>query len=112
LEAISLQAPLSPNISTSTVFNVYLKCTGTCAATYVGVHILVETNLTRIGFYNETKAWSGFEIINITTTIPDTYLNKTSEVKILADTRKERNAYYFDLWNPPEKILVKNFTVQ
>ena len=112
LEAISIQYPLSTNISTTEVFGVYLKCTGTCAGTYVGVHIIYQSNITRVGFLNQTSAWSGFEVVNISTNIPLSYVNKTSEIKILADTRNEKSTLFVDLWNPPDKTLNKNYYVQ
>ena len=111
LEFIGLQYPSSESITAAEQFSVSLKCSGTCAATYVGIHILYETNLSRIGFFNETKAWSGLEIVNITTTIPEQFFNRTCEVKILADTRNSRNAYFWDLWHPAEKEMSKNFFV-
>jgi hypothetical protein len=111
IETVSLQAPYSSNISTTAQFQVYLKCTGTCAGTYVGIHFLNESVLTRVGFYNATKAWSGWQTVNISTSIPYFYVNKTSEVKILVDTRNQRNAFFWDLWHPPEKEYTRYFYV-
>jgi hypothetical protein len=111
IETVTLQAPLTSNITTTEQFRVYLKCTGTCAGTYIGIHFLNASVLSRVGFYNETKAWSGWQTVNISTVIPSFYINKTSEVKILADTRNQRNAFFWDLWHPPEKEYIKYFYV-
>ncbi len=111
IETVNLQAPYSSNISTAEQFQIYLKCTGTCAGTYVGIHFLNESILTRVGFYNETKAWSGWQIVSISTSIPYFYVNKTSEVKVLVDTRNSRNAFFWDLWHPPEKEYTGYFYV-
>jgi hypothetical protein len=111
IEDLTLQAPLTSNISATEQFRVYLKCTGTCAATYIGIHFLNESVLSRVGFYNETKAWTGWRVVNISTVIPSFYINKTSEVKILVDTRNQLNAFFWDLWHPPEKEYIRHFYV-
>ena len=111
IETVSLQAPTTTNISTMEQFRIYLKCTGTCAATYIGIHFLNESILSRVGFYNETKAWTNWKIVNISTVVPSFYINKTSEVKILVDTRNQRDAYFLDLWHPPEKEYTQRFYV-
>jgi len=112
IETVTLQAPLTTNITATELFRVYLKCAGTCAATYVGIHFLNESVLTRVGFYNQTKAWSDWQIVNISTSIPVYYQNKTSEVKILVDTRDQRSAFFWDLWNSPEREYIGHFYVQ
>ena len=111
IEDLTLQAPLTSNISATEQFRVYLKCAGTCAATYIGIHFLNESVLSRVGFYNETKAWTGWRVVNISTVIPSFYINKTSEVKILVDTRNQLNAFFWDLWHPPEKEYIRRFYV-
>ena len=111
IETVTLQAPTSINITATEQFRVYLKCVGTCAATYVGIHFLNESVLTRVGFYNQTKAWSDWQVVNISTNIPSFYMNKTSEVKILVDTRNQRSAFFWDLWHPPEKEYIGRFYV-
>jgi len=111
IETVTLQAPTSINITATEQFRVYLKCVGTCAATYVGIHFLNESVLTRVGFYNQTKAWSDWQVVNISTNIPSFYMNKTSEVKILVDTRNQRSAFFWDLWHPPEKEYIRHFYV-
>lgn len=112
LEAVSLQSPLADNITIAETFQIYLRCTGTCAATYVGIHLLYQTNLTRIGFYNQTIAWNGSQTVDIPVSIPYFYENTTSEVKILADTRSAITAFYFDMWHLPEKMMNKSIWIE
>lgn len=111
IDTVALQAPFADNISTTEQFRVYLKCSGTCAATYIGIHFLNDSIVTRVGFYNETKAWTGWQVVNITTSVPSYYVNKTSEVKVLADSRNQLNAFFWDLWHPPEKEYIRYFYV-
>lgn len=111
IESISIQSPGSP-IGLSTVFKVYIDCTATCAASYVGIHALCETNLTRIGFYNFTEAWSGFKVVNISTTIPYYYQNKTSTIKVLADSRDSSSTYIMDMWNLPEQSISYDYYIE
>ena len=110
-EAVAIEWPPAGNISAAQTFRIYIKCTGTCAATYVGLHALHATNLTRIGYYNSTKAWSGWQTVNITTSIPYWYVNRTFEVKVLVDTRNSRNAYFVDLWHPAETTISSYYSV-
>jgi len=111
LDTVAIQSPPAGNISAAGTFNIYLKCTGTCAATYIGLHAVNGTNLRRIGFYNSTNAWMGWQTVNITTSIPDLYSNDTFEIKVLADTRNSRNAYYWDSWHPAEKTISRYYDI-
>ena len=112
LRTIALQSPLGNSITLGDTFEVYMECTGTCAATYVGIHIVYQANLTRVGFYNETAAWNGSKVVDVTTSVPSNYQNTTSEIKVLADTRNSLSTFYYDMWHLPERILEKNVTVQ
>jgi hypothetical protein len=111
LDSAAVQSPISGNISSGETFRIYLKCTGTCAATYIGIYAISGINLSRIGFYNNTNFWNGWQVVNMTTSIPEKYANLTIDVKILADTRNSRNAYYWDTRHPPEFTLSKNYDV-
>jgi len=112
IDSISIQYPLGPNITTSEPFSIWLRCSGTCSGAYVGVHILYNNSLARIGFSNETDAWTDIKIVNITASIPDSFINESSEIMVLADSRNSRNAMFYDLWNPAEKSVSKTFYVQ
>lgn len=111
LEGASLTAPSSDNISTAVSFQVYLTCTGTCAGTYVGIYALYEPNSSRIGFYNQTSAWAGFKTVNITSSIPYEFVNRTIDIVVLADTRSSERVSYLDWRNQPEKTYTRAYFV-
>ncbi len=111
-DTVTIEWPPAGNISATETFRIYVKCTGTCAATYIGLHALHATNLTRIGYYNSTNAWSGWQTVNITTSIPYWYANRSFEVKVLVDTRNSRDAYFVDLWHPAETTIIGYYEMQ
>jgi hypothetical protein len=112
LEALSLVSPFDGNISASGLFQVYVKCTGTCAGTYIGVFAYEEPKFGRIYLYNQTSAWNGYKIVNITGTVPTDFQNKTIAIMVRGSTRNLDAVSYIDWQNPPEKTWSKQFFVQ
>jgi hypothetical protein len=112
LDVVTLWPPNTQNVTLSQEFQVYLKCNGICAATYIGLYVETAENNTKIGFFNDSTAWSGEQTILVLVTLPDFCSGRMCNVTVQADTQDYLAAYnHYMLMNPPEKFLRQAYSV-